>query len=270
MKIKLLFVVFVALTFLTGCSKKTEYEIFTELYNKAVDKLNDSDSYTLAENSFYNFELNSKSLRTSLATTSDVISEPYYNKVSITQDITNVGKVDTKVLVIEDGENYKMYTKLNSYVHVDTLTKKEFEENENKELDITLNRIPDTVEKIEEKTVNDEKIVTYETTFTLNDLDSEDQVLFDTLIEFYIGPSITHTMLMDVEIKETIVLNSTTKQLVEISYDTTAFFTEAFNNLINSEKLGWEISNTSSEYSFEFSNLNNVNKDTSFIDEMTN
>lgn len=274
MKFKLLFVVFIALAFLTACSikeEKTEYEVFTEVYNKAVDKLNDCNSYTLKEDSFYNFEVNSKTVWTSLKTTSDIIKEPYYFKSLITTDITNMQKVNTQILGIQDGENYKIYTKLNGNVTIDRQTKEEFEENNvNTELDITLKLMPDSVEKKEERTLNDETIVTYERTFTLNDLESEDQELFNQLIKFYISPTATNRLLKDIEVKETIILNMTKQEFIEISYDTTAFLTEAFNNFINVYQLDWEISNTSSQYSFQFSNLNNVQKDTTYIDQMTN
>ncbi|QVK18154.1 hypothetical protein KHQ81_00070 [Mycoplasmatota bacterium] len=272
MKCKLFLVAFVALSLLTACSskEKTEYEIFNELFSKAVEKINDSDSYTLHENSYYNFEINSKTVRTSLKTTSDVISDPYYYKGLITQNISNVGKVDSHVLVLQDGENYKMYTKVNGYVAENTQTKKEFEKNHvNNELNITLKRIPETVEKIEEKSVNDEKIVTYETKFTLNDIESEDQILFDQLLEFYISDTSTNTDLLDIEITETIVLNHTTEEFVSISYDMTDFLTKAFNDYLNIHNLDWDILNPISGYSFQFSNLNNVSKDTTYINQMT-
>lgn len=273
MKCKLLFVAFVVLTLLTACSKpkeKTEYEIFNEIFNEAVEKINDSESYTLHEDSYFNFEVNSKTVRTSLKTTSDVMSDPYYYKGIITKNVSNVGKTDTHILILQDGENYRMYTKFNGYIANNTLTKQKFEENHvNNELDITLKRIPETVEKKEEKTVNDEKIVTYETKFTLNDLESKKQVLFDQLLKYYISETTTNIDLMDIEITETIILNHTTDELVSISYDMTDFLTKAFNDYLNINNLNIEILNTISSYSFQFYNLNSVFKDTTFINQMT-
>jgi len=87
----------------------------------------------------------------------------------------------------------------------------------------------------EVKTTNDanQVLITYEYTFKLSDIDIADRSLFDELLIFNFG-SANRSPLMNIDIKETIVINKTTKQLVEITYDITDLIEVAYNNFLQS------------------------------------
>ncbi len=273
MKFKLIFLILISLIILTGCTEeKSDYEIFTELYNEAVSNFENRESAIFEENSFYNYELLEQTIETSIDFSYEEILEPYYMKSTFRQDISTVGLTTMDILVLQDSDTYQIYSKINGNIMNESLTEDEFkEEVVNDELNITLNHIPDSIEKIKEETItsSNEKIITYETTFKLSDLETEDQILFDELIELYIGENQDTSILLDIEVTKTIVLNATTKQLVVISYDTNEVITQVFNQFIEENTLDWEICDTEGSYSFKFISLNNVIKDDDFISDMT-
>ncbi len=275
MKIKLFFIILISILFLNSCNnlgiikEKTEYEKFTEMYDKAVKNFNKSGSYRLQEEFYFNFKINSQQVNTSLESTSDMIKKPFYLKSIVSMNISTIGTIEHKALYIEQDGVYKQYFKSFAGHTEKTLTKDELDEEcKNDELDITVKHVPKSTEIKEEKLVNNEKIITYETTFTINDLQNEDKMLFDEVLETFIGVGVKSSSYLDIQIIKRIVINTTTKQLVEILYDMTNFMTKAYDDFNTKNQLGLDITDTKSEYKFIFSNFNKVTKDNSFIEEM--
>jgi len=277
MKIKFGFLILIVLLFLSSCSllksttePKTDYEIFTELFNDAVSNFNNLDSYSLNESMRLDYKLGTTVAFSSIVSTESHIKDPLYMAATLVQSATGIQTNTFKVLALPDNDNYKIYLKQNNSLSSEEMTLEELEEEtSNEELKISIENIPSTITKLTEET-NDanQVLITYEYTFKLSELDVADRSLFDELLNFNFG-SANRSPLINIDIKETIVINKTTKQLVEITYDITDFIEVAYNNFLQSLNINLTITDTTCTYSFKFNNLNSVVQNPTFISELS-
>jgi hypothetical protein len=282
---KILLSVFMMVLLLTACSNntkendveqevvvaKTDYEVFKETFEAARKTFNESKSYQVSEEVDFNYYVVGKSayIKSIFVANYEIIKEPYYMKEDSRLYITNVGSMKLKTLALQNPDkNYSLYMKREdvndrSYEH---FTEAEFHEYyRNDELDITINRLPSSIIKLEEKVVNGDTIITYETSFKLKDLSSSDQKLFDNILEIFIGEGATRDHYHKTEIKQTIILNVTKQQFVEIIYDTADLLLTSYNLYCKQNNFSIRISEPDGTYQFNFKSLNDVQRDEQFI-----
>lgn len=262
MKIKLFFTVVISIFMLSSC--QSEKESFTKLFNEAVNNFYEADSYKLEETVYYNYKTEQSELiknRTSAIT--ECINSPYYSKTNANVLIHDE-ETDIKQLILqgESKNSYILYTDYSTGgIISDVITKDDLE---NPQLEIALRIIPKSVKVIDTKRIHVfQKEVTYEATFTLNDLAPEDKVFLDEYIQFFFDPLVdTSSSYKDIKITETITINKTKKQLVEINFNIERVIAEVLRNQsIN-------VNDSEGSYYFKFSNFNEIKKDADFINDM--
>ncbi|NLG81636.1 MAG: hypothetical protein GX490_03800 [Bacilli bacterium] len=246
-----------------------EYTQFVSMFTEAKDKFLNSDSFILEEESMLEFEQGESLYRFYLIAHQEQINEPFYLKGIITSLGLNTPRIKMLIIKNKTNDTYSMYLKRGDEEPVVTImTQSELEEElENASLDTTLNRIPESVE-ISEKTIIDNiELITYQTTFTLNDLE-EDQYLFDEILELYIGESVNIEKYYEIPVKQTITINKTLKELVSITYDISSIAQQMMDDLAHGQSID-NLTNIKLIYTFSFISINKTNSDENFIKEIT-
>lgn len=281
MKKKFLLLVLLVVLLLGGCKPTNtttsaidttgldDYTQFVEMFTEAKDKFLNSESFILKEEAVLEYEQNESLYRFYFITHQEQIKEPFYVKSTITTLGLNMPKIKMLIMKNDTNNTYSMYLKLGDEEPIVTiLTQNELEEAlENASLETTLNGIPKNVEISEKKINGNIEEITYQSSYKLTDLETEDQHLFDEILKLYIGDDVDIENYHNIPVKQTITINKTLKELISITYDASDIAQQMYDDLALEQSFS-KLTNIKLTYTFTFISINKTTIDENFVKEV--
>lgn len=246
-----------------------DYTQFVEMFTEAKDKFLNSESFILKEEAVLEYEQNESLYRFYFITHQEQIKEPFYVKSTITTLGLNMPKIKMLIMKNDTNNTYSMYLKLDDEEPIVTiLTQNELEEAlENASLETTLNSIPKNVEISEKKINGNIEEITYQSSYKLTDLETEDQHLFDEILKLYIGDDVDIENYHNIPVKQTITINKTLKELISITYDASDIAQQMYDDLALEQSFS-KLTNIKLTYTFTFISINKTTIDENFVKEV--